>query len=297
MKRDFLSIRQYKSDEICDLLKVAHQLKKELKAGVGKRTLEGKTLAMVFQKPSNRTRISFEVGMYQLGGTVVFIKPDEIRMGEREPISDIARVMSRYVDAVMIRTFSHRDLEEFAHYATVPVINGLSDCYHPCQALADIMTIEERFGSAAGRKIVYVGDGNNVCHSLVNIAGKVGAEIVVCCPEGYEPDRDCMCGDWTLSHDPQQAVKGADVVYTDVWTSMGQEEETERRLKEFQGYSITTELMFRASDKAIFMHCLPAHRGEEVAADVVESAASVIFDQAENRLHAQKAVLQALLVS
>jgi ornithine carbamoyltransferase len=292
----FLTIKDYSAEQIQALLDRTQLLKQEHQDNCSRRSLLGKTLALIFQKPSNRTRISFEVGMYQLGGSVVFIKPEDIRMGEREPIADIARVMSRYVDAVMLRTFSHSDLIEFSDFASVPVINGLSDIFHPCQALADVFTMVEKLGSARGKKLVFVGDGNNVCNSLINIAAKTGFEVVVSCPPGHDPDAEVVDGHYTIQRDPWTAVSLADVIYTDVWTSMGQEEESSKRKRIFHDYSVTMELLRRAQKNAIFMHCLPAHRGEEAADEVVESPQSVVFDQAENRLHAQKAILETLII-
>ncbi len=289
--KNFLTLNDFTTEEVVKILSVAEDLKSKLKSGTPHQDLRGKTLGMIFQKPSNRTRVSFEVGMFQLGGHALNIRPSEIRMKEREPIADVARVMSRYVDAVMLRVDDHNDLVEFARAATVPVINGLSDLYHPCQAVADILTIKEHKKELRGLKLCYVGDGNNVCRSLINISKHVGIDVTVCCPKGYE------LKEVPAVYDPIEAVSDADVIYTDVWTSMGQEEESSKRLNDFSGYTITKELLAKASDDVIFMHCLPAHRDEEVTDEVVEASNSVVFDQAENRLHAQKAILKLLLSS
>jgi ornithine carbamoyltransferase len=295
--RHFLSIDDFSKAELEQILQLSIRLKDERGKNIDHKLLDGKSLAMIFLQPSNRTRLSFEVGMFELGGKTINIRPNEIKLGEREPIADVARVMSRYVDAVMMRVAKHEHIVEFARYSSVPVINGLSDRYHPCQAVADILTIQEKKGRLAGLKLCYIGDGNNVCISLIHAAEVFGLEMVVSTPPGYEPPLDGDARGCTLIQDPQQAIRGADVVYTDVWTSMGQEEETIRRLKNFEGYTITEELFAQAADDAIFMHCLPAHRGQEVVHEVVEHPRSVIFDQAENRLHAQKAVLALLLGS
>lgn len=288
----FLSIASATDSEIRELLNLATRIKSGyLDAS---KSLKGKTLGLIFEKPSTRTRVSFEVGVFQLGGQVVTLKGEEIGLRKRETVADIARVLSRYVDGVMIRAFFHQDIEEFARFASVPVINGLSDLHHPCQALADALTILEHKGRLNGVKLTYVGDGNNVCVSLLEIAAAVGIEMIVCCPPGYEPpDSDRYSA--RIISDPAAAVAGTDVVYTDVWTSMGQEAETQKRLKDFAGYQITAEIMSGAAPNAVFMHCLPAHRGEEVSDEVMEAPYSIVFDQAENRLHAQKAVLYKLM--
>ena len=289
--RHFIRIVDLSSSELILLLDNACELKAKLASKERHELLEGKTLAMVFQKPSNRTRVSFEVGMQQLGGKVLNIRPDEIQLGERESVADVARVLSRYVDCVMMRVLRHTDLEEFAKFSEVPVINGLSDLYHPCQAVADVLTIRENFGELAGTTITYVGDGNNVCTSLIYIAKLLEMNVRVACPEGYEPNLPAGDAPYQLFRDPVEAVKGAQVVYTDVWTSMGQEQETLARLRAFSGYTVTGKLLSEASKDAIFLHCLPAHRGEEVSDDAIESPKSKVFDQAENRLHAQKSIL------
>ncbi|MGE4170747.1 MAG: ornithine carbamoyltransferase [Candidatus Margulisiibacteriota bacterium] len=272
------------------LLNTAETLKKDLKAGQRTPVLSGKTLALIFQKPSTRTRVSFEVGMKQLGGDVVHLQEHEMGLGKREPIADVAQVLSRYVDGIMIRANSHADIEALAASSSVPVINGLSDLAHPCQALADVLTLQENFGRLDGLKLTYIGDGNNVCYSLIEIAQKLGIHVTVACPKGYEP---VVPSTWTytLTHDPMAGAQGAHALYTDVWASMGQESEHQKRLQAFSGFTVTTDLMNQADSEAIFLHCLPAHRGEEVAAAVLDQSYSKIFDQAENRMHAQKGLL------
>lgn len=293
--RHFISVSDFTSVEIRHVLNLAKDIKRQFKEGQSTALLQGKTLAMIFQKPSNRTRVSFEVGMYQLGGKALNIRPTEIEMGKRETIPDISRVMSSYVDAVMLRVLKHTDISEFARNSNVPVINGLSDLYHPCQALADMLTIEEHLGAIEGCKLVYVGDGNNVANSLILASKLLGASFTISCPKGFEPSIPAEVGKYKIEHDPRIAVKNADVVYTDVWTSMGQEKESLQRLRAFDGYTVSRELLALAKPKVLFMHCLPAHRGEEVDEFVVDGANSVVFDQAENRLHAQKGLLAALL--
>jgi ornithine carbamoyltransferase len=256
---------------------------------------------MVFQKPSNRTRVSFEVGMYQLGGHALHLSPEEIQIGKRETPSDTGRVLARYIDAIMVRTFDHGDLEELAEAANVPVVNGLSDAHHPCQALADLVTVREEFGGVEGEKIAYVGDGNNVAHSLAIACALTGAELTIAHPEGHGPDKAVVelagkLGAATrLTEDPREAANGARVVYTDVWASMGQESEAAERRERFVTYRVDKKLMSLTDQDAIFLHCLPAHRGEEVTAEVIDGSQSRVFDQAENRLHAQKALLYLLL--
>lgn len=299
--KHILAIDDLSAADLTAMLELATRLKQERAAlkrsealPTEKLPLQGRSVAMIFQKPSCRTRISFEAGIYQLGGHMINIQPSEVQMGAREPIRDVARTLSRYVDAVVIRTSDHRELSEFAEYATVPVINGLSDAHHPCQALADMLTLKEKKGELRHQRLCYVGDGNNVCRSLMEISAKLGVQLVVCSPPGYEP-ADAERFGVELVSDLRNAVAGADAVYTDVWTSMGQEAEREKRLRDFAGMTVTSDVMERARKDAIFMHCLPAHHGEEVAADVFESNASVVFDQAENRLHVQKAMLLHLL--
>jgi ornithine carbamoyltransferase len=293
MNSHFLSIGDWKGG-VQPLLDQAVLLKRQFIEGRMTPLLAGKTLGLIFEKPSTRTRVSFEVGMFHLGGNIVTLKGDEIGFNKRESVADIARVLSRYVDGVIIRSYFHHDIVEFAQYATVPIINGLSDGHHPCQALADALTILEHKKRLDGVVLAYIGDGNNVCVSLLELAAATGMVVRVGCPPGYEPP---LSPHYTaqIFHDPRAAVEGADVVYTDVWTSMGQEEEAQRRLTAFAAFQVNEALMAVAAPDAIFMHCLPAHRGEEVTHGVLESPQSVVFDQAENRMHAQKAVLVNLL--
>ena len=303
MKRDLIDLKDFKAEEILDLLDLADQLKKE--KGKLREDLKGKSVALIFQKPSNRTRVSFEVGVNQLGGHCLYLGPEEINLGKRESTADVARTLSRYVHGIVARVFHNKDIMELAKYADVPIINGLCDLYHPCQALADLQSVREKFGRLKGITLAYVGDGNNVCHSLLTGCAKVGMNIKIATPKGYEPQADIvkMARKFTktsgaqieISYDPKDAVKGAQVIYADVWVSMGQEKETKKRLKDFKGFQINKDLVKLAAKDFIFMHCLPAHRGEEVTADVIDGAHSIIFDQAENRLHAQKAVLIYLL--
>jgi ornithine carbamoyltransferase len=299
--RDCLTLAEFVPGEVRLILDEALKLKMLRRSRIPFRPLFGKTLAMVFQKPSNRTRVSFEVGMYHLGGHALPLSPQEIQIGKRETPSDTGRVLARYIDAIMVRTFDHEELEELAAAADVPVINGLSDSHHPCQALADLLTVREELGELEGVKITYVGDGNNVAHSLALGCALTGAQLTIAHPEGHGPDPRVIglaakLGDApTITEDPQEGVAGARVVYTDVWASMGQEAEAEERKKKFMPYQVNEELMSRAAPGAIFLHCLPAHRGEEVTAGVIDGPQSRVFDQAENRLHAQKALLYLLL--
>jgi ornithine carbamoyltransferase len=298
VKRDFLAIPDFDADELYGILELAHRLKR---GEYREKPLSGRTLGMIFEKSSTRTRVSFEVGTYQLGGHALFLSSRDIQLGRGEPIRDMARVLSRYVDGIMIRTFAHPTLEELASFATIPIINGLTDLLHPCQVLADVMTIQENFGQDLGaRKVAWVGDGNNMANSWLNAAFRFGFELRLACPEGYRPDPATLerargAASIILTDDPAEAVSGADVVNTDVWTSMGQEEETQARLKAFAGYHVDARLMSLASEHAIFLHCLPAHRGEEVADEVIEGPQSRVFDEAENRLHAQKAIMVRLM--
>ena len=301
-KRDFVSLADYSREEIWELLRTAKQLKVAHKAGQERPALRGKTLAMIFQKPSLRTRVSFETGMTQLGGHAIYLGPDDIKLGVRETLEDVAKTLSRYVDGIMARVFAHRDVEELARHASVPVINGLSDREHPCQILGDLLTIWELKGRVEGLTLAWVGDGNNVCHSWLQAGPKLGLTLKVATPEGYEPLPEIVeyakrfgPERVTLTHDPEEAVSGADVVYTDVWASMGQEAEAERRRKAFKAFRVNKELLRRAKPDAIVMHCLPAHYDEEIAHEVAHGPQSAIFDQAENRLHAQKALLALLL--
>ncbi|WP_332649912.1 ornithine carbamoyltransferase [Lysinibacillus sp. 54212] len=303
--KDLLTLLDYTSEEVESLIKLASQLKKVTKEGKCPKLLEGKTLGMIFEKSSTRTRVSFEVGMQQLGGYGMYMNARDMQIGRGEPISDTGQVLSGYLDGIMIRANSHEMVKELAEYAKIPVINGLTDLYHPCQALADIETISEHKGEVKGLKVAYVGDGNNVAHSLVIACAHVGMDVAVATPPGYECDTEIIAkaselakanGSLvTVTQDPIAAVKDADVVYADVWTSMGQEEETAQRLIDFKAYQINDELVAHAKPDYMFLHCLPAHREEEVTASVIDGPNSYIFEQAENRLHAQKAVLASLL--
>ena len=296
-KRDFLQIPDLSADEIGELFELATAMKS---GRYTERPLAGKTLAMIFTKSSTRTRVSFEVGTYQLGGSALFLSSRDIQLGRGEPIKDTARVLSRYVNGIMIRTFAHEEVEELARYATVPVINGLTDKLHPCQILADLLTVTEEFGTWKDRVVAWIGDGNNVANSWLQAARVLGFELRLACPEGYEPDREIFQrteGATTVSihEDPEDAIRGAHVVNTDVWASMGQESEAEKRRLAFKGYCVDASLMRVAAKDAIFLHCLPAHRGEEVTDEVIEGPQSRVFDQAENRLHVQKALLARLM--
>jgi len=303
MKRDFISLDDLSPAEVAGLMSLAARVKAE--PGSFRSALAGKCLAMIFEKSSTRTRVSFEVGMVQMGGHALFLSKRDIQLGRGEPISDTARVLSRYVDGIMARTFAHATVEGLAEHGSVPVINGLTDELHPCQALTDYFTLWEVFGDLAGRKIAYVGDGNNMAHSLLLGAPKVGMDVAIASPEGYQVDpkyvaraRSAAAASGTkifLTTDPAAAVDGASAVYTDVWASMGQEEEQQQRLAAFAGYTVDGALMARARPEAVFLHCLPAHRGEEVAAEVADGPQSRIFDEAENRLHAQKALMLWLM--
>jgi ornithine carbamoyltransferase len=299
--RDCLTLAEFSPHEVGLVLDEAAKIKAMQKSRIPYRPLRGRTLAMVFQKPSNRTRVSFEVGMYQLGGHALHLLPQEIQMGKRETPSDTGRVLARYIDAIMVRTFDHEEVEELAEAAEVPVINGLTDTHHPCQALADLLTVREEFGRLEGVKISYIGDGNNVAHSLAIGCALTGASLAIAHPEGHDPDPGVieLAGSLgaapALTEDPREAISGARVVYTDVWASMGQEAEAEERKERFAAYQVNERLMGLAEGGAIFLHCLPAHRGEEVTAEVIDGPRSRVFDQAENRLHAQKALLYLLL--
>jgi ornithine carbamoyltransferase len=298
MKRDFLEIPDFTTDELYDILALARRLRNREVPGA---PLAGRTLGMIFEKSSTRTRVSFEVGMYQLGGHALFLSSRDIQLGRGEPIRDTARVLSRYVDGIMIRTFAQADVIELAHYATIPVINGLTDRVHPCQVMADLLTVQQEFGEdLSGRKVAWIGDGNNMANSWLNAAYRFGFELRLACPPGYQPDREVFerargGASVLLTHDPLEAAAGAQVVNTDVWASMGQEEEADARRAAFAGFHVDADLMARAAPGAIFLHCLPAHRGEEVADEVIEGAQSRVFDEAENRLHAQKAIMLRLM--
>jgi ornithine carbamoyltransferase len=296
-KRDFLSVPDLSAGDLAGLLALASDMKS---GRYRERPLTGKTLAMIFAKSSTRTRVSFEVGVFHLGGHALFLSARDIQLGRGEPIKDTARVLSRYVDGIMIRTFDHADVEELARHATVPVINGLSDLLHPCQVLGDLLTVYEAFGSWDSKVVAWIGDGNNVANSWLHAAGLLGLEMRLACPEGYEPNREIF--EWAkrtaqifIFEDPDDAVRGAHVVNTDVWASMGQEDEAGTRQLAFKGYTVDEDLMKLAAPDAIFLHCLPAHRGEEVLDAVIEGPQSRVFEQAENRLHVQKALLATLL--
>ena len=305
MKKDLLAISDLTPKDIETILKRSAALKKMRRRGKPNTSLKGKTLGMIFEKSSTRTRVSFEVGMFQLGGQALFLSSNDLQIGRGEPLADTARTLSRYLDGIMIRTFAQSTVEELARHASIPVINGLSDLHHPCQALADLLTIQEKKGALKGLKLAYLGDGNNVANSLIEACVKVGMHISIACPHGYEPDTGVMRSakreaaktgsELRIMNDPVKAVKDADAVYTDVWASMGQEAEQAVRVRAFKGYQLNTVLMKAARPKAIVMHCLPAHRGEEIAADVIDGPQSVVFDEAENRLHTQKAVLELLM--
>ena len=294
--KHLLKLMDWSKKEITEVLNLADQLKFEKKNGIEHHHLKGKTLGMIFSKSSTRTRVSFEVGMYDLGGQALFLSSRDLQIGRGEPVEDTARVLSRYLDGIMIRTFEQKEVEDLATYGSIPIINGLTDYCHPCQVLADLMTIREHKGAIAGNKLCYIGDGNNMTNSLIVGGIKMGMEVSVACPKGYEPDAELMAwakenGKFTCTDNVLEAAAGADVLYTDVWASMGQEAEAEARKKVFKSYQINAEVMKVANEKAMVLHCLPAHREEEITAEVFEAHANEIFDEAENRLHAQKAVL------
>ncbi len=294
--KHLLKLMDLSKKDITKILNLADQLKFEKKNGIEHKLLKGKTLGMIFEKSSTRTRVSFEVGMYDLGGNALFLSSRDLQIGRGEPVQDTARVLSRYLDGIMIRTFAQQEVEDLAKYGSIPVINGLTDYCHPCQVLADLMTIREYKGGIEGNKLCYIGDGNNMTNSLIVGGIKMGMEVSVACPKGYEPDAELMAwakqnGKFTCTDNVLEAAKGADVLYTDVWASMGQEAEAEERKKIFAGYQINAEVMSVANKGAMVLHCLPAHREEEITAEVFEAHAQEIFDEAENRLHAQKAVL------
>lgn len=296
--RHFLTQRDTSPAEARALIERAITLKRMQRERVVHHPLAGRTLGMVFEKSSTRTRISFEVAMVQLGGHAIFLSPRDTQLGRGEPIEDTARVLSRMVDAIMVRTYEHEKIERLAAYATVPVINGLTDQFHPCQLLADMQTYFEHRGDIRGKRVAWIGDGNNMCHSYIQTAALFGFELRIAAPPGYEPDKSIVQasgGHAVLEPDPKSAAAAADLVVTDVWASMGQEEEQARRAAAFASYQVTTQVMAQAKPEAIFMHCLPAHRGEEVSADVIDGPQSVVWDEAENRLHSQKALLELLL--
>jgi ornithine carbamoyltransferase len=295
--RHFLAIPDFTRAELVSLLDLAASMKR---GEYRQRPLEGRTLGMIFAKSSTRTRVSFEVGAFQLGGHALFLSARDIQLGRGEPIRDTARVLSRYLDGIMIRTYDHADVEELARYAGIPVINGLTDLLHPCQVLADLLTIQETLGSWNGKTVAWIGDGNNMANSWLNAAGTLGFELRLACPEGYDPnpeilERNRKLTRIVLTRDPQEAARGAHAVNTDVWASMGQEQEQEERARAFQGYIVDDGLMRKADESAIFLHCLPAHRGEEVAESVIEGPQSQVWNQAENRLHVQKALMATLM--
>ena len=303
--RDFLRVNDWDADELTLVLDLADRLKARQRERVEHRHLEGRSVGMIFQKPSTRTRVSFEVGIAQLGGTGLYLAAGDLQLGRGETIRDTGVVLSRYLDGIMIRTFAQADVDELAASADIPVINGLTDDFHPCQALADVLTIRERLGSFDGARVAYLGDGNNVCHSLMVACAKLGMDFVAATPPGYEPSEEVVGwaktaanvsgGSVELTHDPRAAAEGADVLYTDVWTSMGQDEERERRLADLAGFGIDDSLLALGSERAIVLHCLPAHYGEEITEEVLYGPRSAVWDQAENRLHAQKA-LMALVI-
>jgi ornithine carbamoyltransferase len=297
LHRDFLQIADYSARELERLFSLAELMR----AGkYKKKPLAGKSLAMIFMKSSTRTRVSFEVGAWQLGGHALFLSPRDVQLGRGEPIADTARVLSRYVDGIMIRTFAHSEIEELARYADVPIINGLTDLVHPCQVLADVLTIQQHLGSYKGKRVAWIGDGNNMANSWLNAAYVLGFELTLACPEGYDPDpmifqRAASKAKVRIVRDPAEAAAKADVVTTDVWASMGQEAEQAVREKAFKGFKVDEALMKKAADGAIFLHCLPAHRGEEVSAEVIDGPQSRVWDEAENRLHIQKAIMATLI--
>lgn len=298
--KHLLKLQDLTREEILSVLNLADQLKFERNNGIHKDYLKGKKLGMIFQKASTRTRVSFETGIYELGGYGMFLSSSDLQIGRGEPVQDTARVLSRYLDGIMIRTFAQQEVEDLAKYGSIPVINGLTDYAHPCQVLADLMTIREYKGSFKGLKMAYVGDGNNMANSLIVGAIKLGISFAVACPKGYEPDADII--DWAkqngellITEKVEEAVKDADVVYTDVWASMGMESEKKQREKVFKGYQVNSKVLGKAKSDVMVLHCLPAHRGEEITEEVFESHAKEIFDEAENRLHAQKAVMVKLL--
>lgn len=298
--RHLLKLQDLTREDILSILNLADQLKFERINGVQKDYLKGKKMGLIFQKASTRTRVSFEVGIYELGGYGLFLSSNDLQIGRGEPVQDTARVLSRYLDGIMIRTYSQQEVEDLAKYGSIPVINGLTDYAHPCQVLADLMTIREYKGSFKGLKMAFIGDGNNMANSLTVGAIKTGMSFAIACPKGYEPDAEIMKwakenGDFTVTEDVNEAIKNADVVYTDVWASMGQESERQARAQVFKSYQVNKECMKYAKPDAMVMHCLPAHRGEEITEEVFEEHAKEIFDEAENRLHAQKAVMVKLL--
>ena len=304
MPRNLLTLKKYSQDEIYRLLSKALECKRKRARGAIEDDLKGKTVALIFNKPSTRTRVSFEAAISHLGGDSIYLTSSDLQLGRGETIEDTGKVLSRYCEAIVIRTFSHADVEALAEASSIPVINALTNDHHPCQALADLMTILEKKDRLASVDVAYIGDGNNVCNSLMIAAAKVGINLTVATPKGYEPDKQLVeearslitgVNGLSVTNDPKKAAKGADVIYTDVWTSMGQEEETKKRQKDFRGFQVDEKLLSLADKEAIVMHCLPAHRGEEISAGVIDGPSSVVFDQAENRLHVQKALIKYLI--
>lgn len=298
--KHLLKLGDLSAEEITDILNLADQLKYNKKNGIPHEYLKGKSLGMIFEKSSTRTRVSFEVGMHELGGYPLFLSSNDLQIGRGEPVEDTARVLSRFLDGIMIRTFEQKEVEDLAKYGSIPIINGLTDYCHPCQVLADLMTIREHMGTLKDLKLCFIGDGNNMANSLIVGCIKLGISFAIACPKGYEPDSDLMKwamenGEFLCTENVLEAAKDADVIYTDVWASMGQEEEAKARREIFAGYQVNRSVMDVAHDGAMVLHCLPAHRGEEITADVLEEHADEIFDEAENRLHAQKAVLVKLM--
>ena len=303
MKKDFIAISDYTSEEIAEILELAKTLKHRQKNREKYIPLEGKSLVMIFQKPSARTRVSFETGMFQLGGHAIYLGPAEIGLGKREKAADLACVLSRYNDAIMARLFGHEQILELAQHATVPVINGLTDFNHPCQVLGDLLTIEEHLGRFQDFTLTYIGDGNNMVHSWLNAASRLMIKLNLAIPEGYDPDQEVLdaakksgCSEITIFRRPEEAAAGADIIYTDVWASMGQEEEADKRKRDFRDFQVNEQIVRLAKPEVKVMHCLPAHRGDEITDAVLDGPHSIVFDEAENRLHLQKAVLVTLLV-
>lgn len=296
--RHFLTLLDFSPTELQELMARAILLKKLQKENKVGEPFKNRVLGMIFEKSSTRTRVSFETGMVQFGGSAIFLSPRDTQLGRGEPVEDSARVLSRMVDIVIVRTFEHKKIEQFAHHSSVPVVNALTDCYHPCQLLADMQTFIEHRGSIAGKTVAWIGDGNNMCNSYINAAKQFDFELKIACPKGFEPKQELVNNNKsrvTITQDPKQAVAGAELVVTDVWASMGQESEQSQRVEQFINYQVNRELMSYANSEALFMHCLPAHRGEEVSAEMLESPQSVVWDEAENRLHAQKALIEYLL--
>lgn len=302
MKKDFLAISQLSKDDIFEIFDLAKKLKQKQKSGEVHRYLDGKALAMIFQKPSARTRVSFEVGMFQLGGHALYLGPNDIQIGKRESTGDVAQTLSRYVDIIMARMFGHEDVVELAEYATVPVVNGLTDLLHPCQVMADLFTVFEKKPHSNDLKISYIGDGNNMANSWINMASKISMNLALAIPKGYDPDESILqnaqqanVSEIQIFREPAQAVKNTDVIYTDVWASMGQESEAEERKIAFKNYQVNDDLLTHAKPDCLVMHCLPAHRGDEITDEVVDGPNSIVFDEVENRLHVQKAIMVKLL--